>query len=496
MSTTIEARRTDAKTAAKRYPIYLAGEWVESDQPLEVTNPYDGSVIGTTFQATTEQLDQAIVAAEEAFKVTRTMPVYDRVAILEAIAAGVKERQTEISEMISREAGKPIREADVETARGIFTLEVAAEEAKRISGEVIPLDLMASSKGRFGIVRRFPIGPIAAISPFNFPLNLALHKVAPALASGNPVILKPPSKDPLTMLLFAEILDQAGVPKGSVSVLPMDRQVGDAMVADERFKLLSFTGSPAVGWEMKRRAGMKPVVLELGGNAGVIIDEDADLDFAVNRVKFGAFAYAGQVCISVQRVFVHEKVYDRFRDALVEQSSKLKMGDPLDRATELGPMIDDKAASRSEDWIAKAIDEGARVLTGGTANGRFFAPTVIENAKPESFVCSREAFAPLVTLFPVKSFGEAIGRLNDSEYGLQAGVFTNSLEKALAAFEAIETGGVIINDVPTYRIDHMPYGGVKASGLSREGLRYAIEDMTEPRIMVINRLESQAVTID
>ncbi len=496
MSTTIEARRTDAKTAAKRYPIYLAGEWVESDQPLEVTNPYDGSVIGTTFQATTEQLDQAIVAAEEAFKVTRTMPVYDRVAILEAIAAGVKERQTEISEMISREAGKPIREADVETARGIFTLEVAAEEAKRISGEVIPLDLMASSKGRFGIVRRFPIGPIAAISPFNFPLNLALHKVAPALASGNPVILKPPSKDPLTMLLFAEILDQAGVPKGSVSVLPMDRQVGDAMVADERFKLLSFTGSPAVGWEMKRRAGMKPVVLELGGNAGVIIDEDADLDFAVNRVKFGAFAYAGQVCISVQRVFVHEKVYDRFRDALVEQSSKLKMGDPLDPATELGPMIDDKAASRSEDWIAKAIDEGARVLTGGTANGRFFAPTVIENAKPESFVCSREAFAPLVTLFPVKSFGEAIGRLNDSEYGLQAGVFTNSLEKALAAFEAIETGGVIINDVPTYRIDHMPYGGVKASGLSREGLRYAIEDMTEPRIMVINRLESQAVTID
>ena len=496
MSTTIEARRTEAKSAAKRYPIYLAGDWVESDQPLDVTNPFDGSVVGTTFQATTEQLDQAIVAAEAAFKVTRTMPIYDRVAILEAIAAGVKERQTEISEMISREAGKPIREANVETARGIFTLEVAAEEAKRISGEVIPLDLMASSKGRFGIVRRFPIGPIAAISPFNFPFNLALHKVAPALASGNPVILKPPSKDPLTMLLFAEIVDQAGVPKGSVSVLPMDRQVGDAMVADDRFKLLSFTGSPAVGWEMKRRAGMKPVVLELGGNAGVIVDEDADLDFAVNRVKFGAFAYAGQVCISVQRVFVHEKVYDRFRDALVEQSSKLKMGDPLDPATELGPMIDDKAASRSEDWIAKAIDEGARVLTGGTANGRFFAPTVIENAKPESFVCSREAFAPLVTLFPVKSFGEAIGRLNDSEYGLQAGVFTNSLEKALAAFEAIETGGVIINDVPTYRIDHMPYGGVKASGLSREGLRYAIEDMTEPRIMVINRLESQAVTID
>ncbi len=496
MSTTIEATKTESTVAAKRYPIYLAGEWVESEQPLEVTNPYDGSPIGTTFQASKEQLDRAIVAAQEAFKVTRAMPVYDRVAILEAVAAGLRARRDEVCQMIAREAGKPIREAEVETARGIFTLDVAAEEAKRISGEVIPLDLMASSKGRFGIVRRFPIGPIAAISPFNFPLNLALHKVAPALASGNPIILKPPSKDPLTMLLMAEILDQAGVPKGSVSVLPMSRQVGDAMVEDDRFRLLSFTGSPDVGWDMKRRAGMKPVVLELGGNAGVIVDEDADLDFAVNRVKFGAFAYAGQVCISVQRVFVHVRVYDRFRDALVEQSSKLKMGDPLDPSTELGPMIDDKAARRSQDWIAKAVEEGARVLTGGKAQGRFFEPTVIENAKAESFVCSREAFAPLVTLFPVKSFGEAIGRLNDSAYGLQAGVFTNSLERSLAAFESIETGGVIINDVPTYRIDHMPYGGVKASGLSREGLRYAIEDMTEPRIMVINRLESQAVTID
>jgi glyceraldehyde-3-phosphate dehydrogenase (NADP+) len=319
--------------------------------------------------------------------------------------------------------------------------------------------------------------------------------VAPAIASGNPIVLKPPSKDPLTMLLVAEILEEAGVPKGAVSILPMSREVGDRLVEDDRFKLLSFTGSPGVGWEMKNRAGMKKVVLELGGNAGVIVDKDADLDFAVSRVKMGAFAYAGQVCISVQRAFIHEDVYDQFRDALVEAVKTVKLGDPLDRATELGPMIDDKAAGRTQRWIDEAVADGARVLTGGRAEGRFFAPTVIENAKPTSFVCSREAFAPLVTIFPVKSFGEAIARVNDSEFGLQAGVFTNRLEHALTAFEALEVGGVIINDVPTYRIDHMPYGGVKSSGLSREGVRYTIEDMTEPRLMVINRLESQAVDL-
>lgn len=495
MVSTLDAPRT-TDAAAPRHPIYLAGEWVESENALPVTNPYDGSTIGVTFQATREQLEQAIVAAEAAFRVTSRMPTFERVALLKAIAGGLRARRDELARLISLEAGKPLREAEVEADRGVFTVEVAAEEASRIEGEVMPLDLLASSKGRFGIVRRFPLGPVAGISPFNFPLNLALHKVAPAIAAGNPIVLKPPTKDPLTMLLVAEVIDQAGLPKGALSVLPMSREVGDAMVADERFKLLSFTGSPDVGWKMKQRAGMKKVVLELGGNAGVIVDADADLDFAVSRVKFGAFAYAGQVCISVQRVFVHERVYDRFRDALVEQSRALKLGDPLDRATELGPMIDDKAAARSQRWIEDAVKAGARVLTGGEANGRFFQPTVIENAPLDSFVCSREAFAPLVTLFPVASFGEAIARVNDSVYGLQAGVFTNSLEHALAAFERVEAGGVIVNDVPTYRIDHMPYGGVKASGLSREGLRYAIEDMTEPRLMVVNRLESQAVSID
>lgn len=494
MASTLQASPAEAATA-KRYPFFLAGEWVESDDPVSIVNPYDGSIVGVTFNASADQLDRATVAAVDAFAVTSSMPIYDRAALLGRIADGLAARRDEIVRLIALEAGKPIREGETEVDRGVFTLRTAAEEAKRIDGEVIPLDLLPSSKGRFGIVRRFPIGPIAGISPFNFPLNLALHKLAPAIASGNPIVLKPPSKDPLTMLMVAEILEAAGVPKGSVSILPMSREVGNRMVEDDRFKLLSFTGSPDVGWDMKRQAGRKKVVLELGGNAGVIIDRDADLDFAVNRVKFGAFAYAGQVCISVQRVFVLDDVYDRFRDALVEQVKTVKMGDPLDRSTELGPMIDERAAGRTQRWIDQAVAEGARVLTGGRANGRFFEPTVIENARPESFVCSREAFAPLVTLFPVRSFGEAINRVNDSDFGLQAGVFTNRLEHALAAFESLEVGGVIINDVPTYRIDHMPYGGVKSSGLSREGVRYTIEDMTEPRLMVINRLESQAVSL-
>jgi len=495
MATTLQHATTASTKGAKKVPIYVAGEWQTSAEPLAVRNPYSGEIVGVTYQASREQLEQAIVGAGLAFEVTRQMPTFERVSLLKAMAAGLQERRDEVAQMISAEAGKPIRDAEIETDRGVFTLDTAAEEAKRMHGEVIPLDLLPASKGRSGIVRRFPIGPIAGISPFNFPLNLALHKLAPAIAAGNTIVLKPPSRDPLTMLLFAEIVDAAGVPKGAVSIMPMDREVGDALVEDPRFKLLSFTGSPDVGWEMKRRAGMKKVVLELGGNAGVIVDSDSDLDFAVNRIRVGAFAYSGQVCISVQRVFVVEDVYEQFRDKLLAAVGGVKLGDPLDRTTDLGPMIDEKAVQRTQEWIDLAAAEGARVLTGGSADGTFFPPTVIENADPASFVCSKEAFAPLVTIASVKTFGEAIAKLNDSEFGLQAGVFTNSLERAFTAYENIEVGGVVINDVPTYRIDHMPYGGVKASGLGREGLKYAIEDMTEPRLMVINRLESEAISL-
>jgi acyl-CoA reductase-like NAD-dependent aldehyde dehydrogenase len=473
--------------AAKQYKYYCAGEWRESSNTLDVTNPHDDSVVGTTSFATAADLEDAISAAESAFKEMRVMPSYERAGVLSKLACLLEERQEEIAVLIAKESGKPLRDARVESMRGVFTIQVAAEEAKRIDGEMIPLDLLPTSKGRFGITRKVPIGPIAGISPFNFPLNLALHKVAPAIASGNPIVLKPPTHDPLTMLTFAEMIDQAGLPKGSVSIMPMDRTVGDRLVTDDRFKLLSFTGSPDVGWDMKARAGKKKVVLELGGNAGVAIDESADIDNAVARVRAGAFAYSGQVCISVQRVYVHQSRYDEFCRKLVDAVATIRAGDPVDPDTEIGPMIDDKAASRIQSWVDAAVSEGARVLTGGKAKGRFYEPTVIVDVDPSSFVCSREAFAPIVNVFAVPDWSSALDKINDSVFGLQAGVFTESLEHALRAFDTLDVGGVIINDIPVYRIDHMPYGGVKDSGLSREGLRYAIEDMTETRLMVLSR---------
>jgi glyceraldehyde-3-phosphate dehydrogenase (NADP+) len=364
---------------------------------------------------------------------------------------------------------------------------VAAEEAQRMLGEQIPLDLMPASQGRFGVTRKVPIGPIAGISPFNFPLNLALHKLAPAIASGNPIILKPPTFDPLTMLTVAEMVAELDLPAGAVSIMPMDRALGDRLVTDERFKLLSFTGSPEVGWDMKARAGKKKVVLELGGNAGVIVDRDANLEFATQRVLTGAYAYAGQVCISVQRAYIHEAVFSEFTERIVAAAGRLNLGDPADPATDLGPMISERAVQRIDNWVQLAVGEGARVLTGGKPNGRFYEPTVIVDAPRQSAVCAREAFAPIVNLFSFSDWSDGLAQINDSVFGLQAGVFTSNLEHALLAFDRLDVGGVIINDIPTYRIDHMPYGGVKDSGLSREGLRYAIEDMTETRLMVINR---------
>ena len=469
-------------------PFFLAGNWASSDSLLEVRNPFNDEIVGITSFASADQLEEAINAATTVMPALRELATFERAGILANLASRMRGERDEIARLISLEAAKPIRDAEVEADRGIFTVETAAEEAKRIDGEVLPLDLLPSSKGRFGIVRRFPIGPIAAISPFNFPLNLALHKLAPAIASGNSIVLKVPSNTPLTMLKIATLLDGLGLPDGAVSILPMNREVGDRLVDDDRFKLLSFTGSPDVGWSMKSRAGMKKVVLELGGNAGVLIDEDADLAFAASRVRVGAFAYAGQVCISVQRVFIHERRFDEFVELLLDETSKIVVGDPLARSTDLGPMIDDKAAIRTQTWVDQAVADGARLLTGGKANGRFFEPTVIAGAPRTAAICSKEAFAPLVNVFPVASFEAGIEGLNDSSFGLQAGVFTNHLDHGFRAFEAIETGGVIINDIPTYRIDHMPYGGIKQSGLGREGIKYAIEDMTEPRLMVVNRL--------
>jgi acyl-CoA reductase-like NAD-dependent aldehyde dehydrogenase len=473
-------------TGAKPHPIFLAGRWVESPDPLVVANPADpGKPAGSTFNATPDQYEEAVEAAVAAFETTRTLPAFERGAILRNISAGIKARREELGRLMALESGKPIRDALVEVDRAVLTFRLGAEEAERMFGEVIPLDLMPASKGRVGITRRFPIGPIAGISPFNFPLNLAAHKLSPAIASGNPIVLKPPSKDPLTMLTVAEIVEGAGAPAGSVSILPMTREIGDRMVADERFKLLTFTGSPSVGWRMKERAGKKKVVLELGGNAGVIIDKSADLDWAVRRNLVGGFAYAGQVCISVQRMFIHEDVWDEFMARFVEGAKGLKVGDPLDPQTDVGPMVDEHAAGRTQGWVDEAIALGGKVLLGGKAKGNFFPPTVLTDVPPTAQVCSNEAFAPLVVAFRFRDFGEAIRGVNDSSFGLQTGVFTNDLAHAWQAFGELEVGGVIVNDVPTYRIDHMPYGGVKDSGQGREGLRWSIEDMTEVRIMVL-----------
>ena len=471
---------------AKPHPIFLAGRWVDSPDPLVVANPADpANPAGSTYHATEAQYEEAVTAAVKAFEVTRHLPAYERGAILRNISSGIKARREELGRLIALEAGKPIRDALNEVDRAVITFRLGAEEAERMVGEVIPLDLMPSSRDRVGITRRFPLGPVAGISPFNFPLNLAAHKVAPAIAAGCSIVLKPPSKDPLTMLTVAEIIEESGAPAGSVSVLPMNRELGDRMVSDERFKLLTFTGSPSVGWRMKARAGKKRVVLELGGNAGVIVDRTADLDWAVRRCLVGGFTYAGQVCISVQRMFVHEEVWDAFMAKFVAGAKGLKLGDPLDASTDLGPMVDTAAASRTQGWVDEAVALGGKLLLGGTADGTFFPPTILTDTPVTAQVCSNEAFAPLVVAFPFRDFDHAIRQVNDSFFGLQTGVFTNDLGHAWRAFSELEVGGVIVNDVPTYRIDHMPYGGVKDSGLGREGLRWSIEDMTELRIMVL-----------
>jgi glyceraldehyde-3-phosphate dehydrogenase (NADP+) len=473
--------------AAPTVSIYLAGEFVEAGSPLEVRNPADGSIVATTFQAGPDELERATTAAVAAFEQTKRLPSYARRDALAHVATSIERDADELATLLSRESGKPIRDARGEVARGALTFRIAAEEATRINGEWLPLDQAPANRGRHGIVRRYPIGPVAGISPFNFPLNLAAHKVAPAIAAGCSIVLKPPSKDPLIMLRVAGYLGETDLPPGAVSILPMDRPTGDRMVGDDRFKLLSFTGSPSVGWKMKAEAGRKKVVLELGGNAGAIVDETADLDWAVERLVYGAFAYAGQVCISVQRIYVVDAIYDEFERRFAARAATVKVGDPLDPETDLGPMVDEAAVTRTDRWVTEALDRGARALVRGTPDGRWFGPTVLVDVPRDAMICSEEAFAPVVNLFRVDSFEAAMGEINDSRFGLQCGVFTSSLDRTLAAHDELEVGGVIVNDIPTWRTDAMPYGGVKDSGLGREGLRWSIEDMTEPRLLAFAR---------
>ncbi|WP_369982877.1 aldehyde dehydrogenase family protein [Thalassolituus sp.] len=469
----------------KTYPYYLAGEAVYANTDLKVTDKFSGEVAYEVPLATPDVLDEAIAAAEGAAEAMRNMTVYERQAVLEHCVARIRERADELAEALCIEAGKPINDAKGEVGRLIDTFKIAAEETPRILGETLPLDISPRAKGYRGMTQRVPIGPCAFISPFNFPLNLAAHKVAPAIAAGCPFVLKPASMTPIGALVIGEILAETDLPKGAFSILPCRRDSADLLTEDDRLKLLSFTGSPDVGWKLKARAGKKPVVLELGGNAACVVDNDWDLDDAVARVIIGAFYQSGQSCIGVQRLYVHSDVYDTFKEKLLAKTKALKSGDPKDPETFIGPMISESEAERLHGWIKDAQDRGATLLCGGERDGNMLQASLLENVPADCELSAEEAFGPVAILEPFDDYDAVLKRVNDSRFGLQAGIFTRDIYKAQKAWDELEVGGVVIGDVPSWRVDHMPYGGVKDSGIGREGIRYAIEDMTELRLMVV-----------
>jgi acyl-CoA reductase-like NAD-dependent aldehyde dehydrogenase len=452
-----------------------------------VRNPATGEAIGEVAQATAEDLEHAILVAERAFAVFRTWPRHKRHDLCEAVATRLRAERQELAELMARDAGKPLSMAQGEVDRAVLTFSLAADEARRFGGEVVPLDVDPRAAAMTSVVHRFPIGPVAAISPFNFPLNLLAHKVAPALAVGTSVVAKPPPQCPLTAFRLAQIVHECGAPPGTFNVLHMPVGVAEKLATDPRFALLSFTGSAAVGWHLKSIAGKKRVVLELGGNAAAVVHEDCgDVDAVASRLALGAFAYAGQVCIKVQRVLVHGSLYSRFSEAFVRATQKLVVGDPMRPETSIGPMIDEKAAERVDAWVDEAVRGGARALVRGSRSGALLGPTVLADVKPEMKVSCQEVFGPVATVSAYDDFDAALDVVNDSPYGLQAGVFTSDVRRIFRAFEKLEVGGVVANDFPTMRVDNYPYGGVKDSGFGREGVRYAMEDMTEPRILVLN----------
>jgi acyl-CoA reductase-like NAD-dependent aldehyde dehydrogenase len=467
------------------YPFLLNGQWISEGQPSEIHSPFDQSSVGHVFHGDRSHVEAAIRAAVNAFAITRKMGSYERQQILSTISRTITERREDFARTIALEAGKPIRTARQEVDRAAYTFQVAAEESTRIYGEYLPLDTLQAAAGRWGIVRRFPLGPTFAITPFNFPLNLVAHKLAPAIAAGCPIILKPAPQTPITALKLGEVIHEAGWPAGALAVLPLSNEDAGLLVADERIKLLTFTGS-SIGWDLKSKAGKKRVLLELGGNAGVIVHSDADLPFAADRCVAGGFGYAGQSCISVQRIFVEKSVYAKFVELLVAETRKQKLGDPLDETTDVGPLIRESDAIRAESWVREAVDQGADLLCGGSRKGSLLEPTLLTNTSSQMLVNCREVFAPIMTVEPYDDFRDALQQVNGSPFGLQAGLMTHDAQLIFTAYNELEVGGLVVGDVPTFRIDHMPYGGVKESGLGREGLRYAIEEMTEPKLLVMN----------
>ncbi|MCA9243605.1 MAG: aldehyde dehydrogenase family protein [Phycisphaerales bacterium] len=469
-------------------PMWLAGERTLSGQTLDVHNKFTGDRIAVVARASANDVRAAIAAAERAFEQTRDMPAFTRQAILQQLVRHIEERREELCRTVCLDAGKPIKDARGEVTRTIDTFRVAAEEATRLRGEYDPLDISPRAEGCESITRRFPIGPCGFITPFNFPLNLAAHKVAPAIAVGCPFVLKPASATPLSALLLGEILSETEWPRAAFSVLPCASRDIEPLVTDDRIRKLSFTGSPAVGWALKAKAGRKKVTLELGGTAPCIVDRDADLDRAAERITFGAFYQSGQSCISVQRVLIQADVYDDLRDRLVAGAEALKAGDPMDEYTFIGPLITLDDARRVEEWVNAAVKAGARVLCGGRRDGAIHAPTLLENTPRDQNVSCAEVFGPVATLEPFLNFKEAIRVANDTEFGLQAGVFTNNLDHAWYAFRQLDYAGVVLNDVPAFRVDSMPYGGIKQSGFGREGIRFAMHDMTELKLLVLNNI--------
>ncbi|RKY86071.1 aldehyde dehydrogenase [candidate division KSB1 bacterium] len=471
----------------KEYKMLIGGKWLSGKESFEVKNPYNNEVLGTVPKASKEDVEMAISSAEKSFKIMSEMPAHKRSSILQRTSELINDKKEEIAEIIAKEAGKAWKYAIGEASRAVETFKFASEEAKHIAGETVPMDASKGSENRFGFYIRVPIGIIGAISPFNFPLNLVAHKVAPAIAAGNTVVLKPASYTPLTAIKLGEIMIEAGIPDGALNIIMGGGStVGTWLVESPKLAMITFTGSPPVGQFIKNRAGMKRVTLELGSNSAALIDEDADIDYAVQRTVMGSFANSGQVCISVQRIYIHKNIYDEFLEKFLDSTKKQVVGDPLDKNCDVGPMIDEGEAIRAETWVNEAVESGAKILTGGKREGAMFQPTVLTNVKPDMKVISSEIFAPVVSVIPFSDFDEAVKLVDDSIYGLQAGVFTKDVNKAFRAIKNINVGGVIINDVPTYRADHMPYGGNKLSGIGREGLKYAIEEMTNIKMVCFN----------
>jgi acyl-CoA reductase-like NAD-dependent aldehyde dehydrogenase len=474
-------------SGSKPRELILAGKLCATDRRKAVVRPADGSVYATVFTAGPGEVEETIAAACRAFERTRALPSYVRSEVCRRMAAAIADEGERLAADLANEAGKPIQLARAEVGRAVLTFRTAAEEAMRIGGELLPLDAVPDAEGVFGITRRFPIGPVAAITPFNFPLNLVAHKLAPAVASGCPIVLKPASATPLSALNLGGLLLRTEWPPEALSILPCSAEVAAPLVEDERLRLVTFTGSAEVGWGIKARAGKKRVALELGGNAAAVIDASADLDFAAARCAVGGFAYAGQSCISVQRIFVHGSVEKAFIEKFLAQVRSLKTGDPLDPAVMAGPLITRGDAERIESWVDEAVAKGASLLAGGKREGSFYQPTVLAGVDPSLPVSCNEVFGPVVVVDTFEEWREALHKVNDSAFGLQAGVFTKDIDKVLAAFSELEVGGVVVNDVPTYRVDPQPYGGVKDSGTGREGPRFAIEEMTELRLLLIRR---------